>query len=132
MKNGTGEGVGVIAQEVQPQMPFMVSEIDDGYLGVQYASLTPYLLEAVKELEAEGRKLKEENRMGHAHQKAEISTLKTRQESEIEQLKKKIEQQQQEITALKTQMAQMDQKIEEKLALILNSLKTELAFSDPW
>ncbi|MBF0287586.1 MAG: hypothetical protein HQM14_07185 [SAR324 cluster bacterium] len=106
-KNGNGEAVGIVAQEVQSYMRRIVSEDEDGYLGVQYASLTPYLVEAVKE------------------QRQIIEQQKQEHESELAQLQTKLQQQQNEINALKNQMAQMDQKIEQKLAELLNSIKTE-------
>lgn len=48
-KNGTTD-LGVIAQEVQKELPFLVSENGNGALSVKYQSLIPLLLEAVKEL----------------------------------------------------------------------------------
>ncbi len=58
---GDSEGVGVIAQEVQPYMPRIISEDNEGYLGVAYSSLTPYLIEAIKEQQVQIEKLKSEN-----------------------------------------------------------------------
>jgi hypothetical protein len=46
----TGEQVGVIAQEVEKRYPELVSTGQDGYKAVNYAQLTPVLLEAIKEL----------------------------------------------------------------------------------
>ena len=40
----TGEGVGVIAQEVKELIPSAVRENDDGYLSVDYLKLIPYLI----------------------------------------------------------------------------------------
>lgn len=51
---------GVIAQEIQPIMPELVSEGPDGYLAVGYSGFTPYLIEAVKELKAENDLLRSE------------------------------------------------------------------------
>ena len=48
--NQTGEGVGVIAQEVQELIPSAVKENKDGYLSVDYIKLIPYLIEEVKGL----------------------------------------------------------------------------------
>lgn len=48
--NYTGEGVGVIAQEVQELIPSAVRENKDGYLSVDYVKLIPYLIEEVKSL----------------------------------------------------------------------------------
>jgi len=42
--------VGVIAQEVQEVLPEIVGNTTDNYLGVDYAFLTPLLIEGVKEL----------------------------------------------------------------------------------
>ena len=44
----TGEGVGVIAQEVKELIPSAVRENEDGYLSVDYLKLIPYLIEEVK------------------------------------------------------------------------------------
>ena len=41
--------VGVIAQEVQKVLPEVVHELPSGYLGVDYAKLTVYLIEVAKE-----------------------------------------------------------------------------------
>tara|TARA_B110000483_G_scaffold91821_1_gene113333 strand:+ start:11509 stop:12339 length:831 start_codon:yes stop_codon:yes gene_type:complete len=46
----TGEGVGVIAQEVKELIPSAVRENQDGYLSVDYIKLIPYLIEEVKGL----------------------------------------------------------------------------------
>ncbi len=45
-----GEQVGVLAQEVEKIYPELVSTGADGYKAVNYAQLTPVLLEAIKEL----------------------------------------------------------------------------------
>jgi hypothetical protein len=45
--------LGFIAQEVKEILPELVMEDDDGYYSVDYAKLTPVLVEAVKELTAE-------------------------------------------------------------------------------
>jgi hypothetical protein len=42
--------VGVIAQEVQAVMPEIVGNVTKDYLGVDYAFLTPLLIEGIKEL----------------------------------------------------------------------------------
>tara|TARA_R110001592_G_scaffold298363_2_gene569138 strand:+ start:6070 stop:6903 length:834 start_codon:yes stop_codon:yes gene_type:complete len=46
----TGEGVGVIAQEVKELIPSAVRENQDGYLSVDYVQLIPHLIEEVKSL----------------------------------------------------------------------------------
>ena len=43
---------GVSAQEVQKVLPVAVSEIGDGYLGVDYTQLVPLLIEGMKEQQA--------------------------------------------------------------------------------
>jgi hypothetical protein len=48
-KNGR-EDLGVIAQEVQEELPFLVTRNGNGHLAVKYQSLIPLLLEAIKEL----------------------------------------------------------------------------------
>ena len=48
-KNGKTD-LGVIAQEVQKELPFLVSTNGNGNLAVKYQSLIPLLIEAVKEL----------------------------------------------------------------------------------
>ncbi|RZK48088.1 MAG: tail fiber domain-containing protein, partial [Hymenobacter sp.] len=54
---GAGQ-VGVIAQEVESIYPELVSTDKDGYKAVNYAQLTPVLIEAIKELKAENDALK--------------------------------------------------------------------------
>lgn len=51
--------VGVIAQEVLEVMPEAVKVRSDSYLGVDYEKLVPLLIQAVKELQAEVKSLKE-------------------------------------------------------------------------
>ena len=48
-KNGK-QDLGVIAQEVQKELPFLVTTNGNGNLAVKYQSLIPLLIEAVKEL----------------------------------------------------------------------------------
>jgi len=48
----------VIAQEVQKVFPEIVTTGNDGYESVDYAKLTPVLIQAVKELKAENDSLK--------------------------------------------------------------------------
>jgi hypothetical protein len=43
--------VGVIAQEVQAVLPEIVNNVTNDYLGVDYAFLTPLLIEGIKELQ---------------------------------------------------------------------------------
>ena len=48
-KNGK-QDLGVIAQEVQKELPFLVTTNGNGNLAVKYQSLIPLLIEAIKEL----------------------------------------------------------------------------------
>ena len=48
-----GAQVGVLAQELEKVYPELVSTGPDGYKAVNYAQLTPVLLEAIKELQAQ-------------------------------------------------------------------------------
>jgi hypothetical protein len=50
--------VGVIAQEVQAVLPEIVGNISDKYLGVDYAFLTPLLIEGIKELNNQTQSLR--------------------------------------------------------------------------
>jgi hypothetical protein len=50
---------GVIAQEVQQQIPEVVSADKKGYLSVNYSGLIPYLIEAVKTLEEKNNALEQ-------------------------------------------------------------------------
>ena len=58
-----GRQVGLIAQEVEKVIPEVVtrpnSNDPNGYYGVSYSKVVPVLVEAVKELDAENRELKE-------------------------------------------------------------------------
>jgi hypothetical protein len=51
--------IGVIAQEVQNVLPYLVNEREDGKLAVKYQSLIPLLIDAVKNLKQEVDDLKE-------------------------------------------------------------------------
>ena len=55
----TGENAGVIAQDVEVVLPGAVIEHPDGYKAVNYAAVIGLLVNAVKELSAEVRALKE-------------------------------------------------------------------------
>lgn len=46
----SGEGVGVLAQEVKELIPSAVRENKEGYLSVDYLKIIPYLIEEVKSL----------------------------------------------------------------------------------
>ena len=55
-----GRQIGVIAQEVEPVLPELVFEDDDGRKNVSYANLTAVLVEAVKEQQEQIEELKQE------------------------------------------------------------------------
>jgi hypothetical protein len=57
-KNGNGQQLGVIAQEVEKIFPQVVSTGGSGYKSVAYSNLVAPLIEAVKELKAENETLK--------------------------------------------------------------------------
>ena len=57
---GAGLQSGFIAQEVEEVLPHLVSTDDNGYKSVAYANLIPYLVEAMKELQAENKALRTE------------------------------------------------------------------------
>ena len=57
-KNGLTD-LGVIAQEVEKELPFLVSTNGNGNLAVKYQSLIPLLIEAVKELSNKVKELEE-------------------------------------------------------------------------
>ncbi|MBN2355374.1 hypothetical protein JXO59_04635 [candidate division KSB1 bacterium] len=50
--------MGLIAQEVQKVLPQVVLADEDGYLAVNYATLVPVLIEAMKEMKQEIELLK--------------------------------------------------------------------------
>jgi hypothetical protein len=52
--------IGVLAQDVEMVFPELVSAPEDGYKSVDYSKLTAILIEAVKELNADNRSLREE------------------------------------------------------------------------
>ncbi len=51
---------GVLAQEIEQQMPELVKTDKDGMKSVNYNGITPYLIESVKELKLEIESLKDE------------------------------------------------------------------------
>jgi hypothetical protein len=55
------EDLGVIAQEVQKELPFLVTENGEGHLSVKYQSLIPLMLEAIKELANKVEELEKKN-----------------------------------------------------------------------
>ena len=58
---GEGRHIGVIAQDVEPVFPEVVSTDSDGYKSVAYDKLVAPLIEAVKTLKAENDALRTEN-----------------------------------------------------------------------
>ena len=52
--------IGVIAQELEAEYPELIHTDGDGFKSVEYSTLTPILIEAVKELKAEKDELKAE------------------------------------------------------------------------
>jgi len=71
-----GKQIGLIAQDVEKEMPELVSKDKDGYKAVSYTRLTAVLVEAIKELKALTEKQQAEN---HRQE-----TAIGRQQSEIE------------------------------------------------
>jgi|TARA_R110002073_G_scaffold4034_5_gene27062 hypothetical protein len=59
-KNGTID-LGVIAQEVEKELPFLVSTNGNGHLSVKYQSLIPLLIEAIKQLNKKVKDLEEKD-----------------------------------------------------------------------
>jgi hypothetical protein len=70
--------VGVLAQEVEKVYPELVSTDKDGYKAVNYAQLTPVLLEAIKELAAQNEALKAQNAALKAETTAALETFEAR------------------------------------------------------
>lgn len=58
---GARQSWGLIAQDVAPLFPDLVTTDDDGYLAVNYSKLPLYTMQAVKELKAENDRLKAQN-----------------------------------------------------------------------
>lgn len=52
LTNGKHVGAGIIAQQLRQIIPELVSEDDNGLLGVNYVGLIPYLIKAIQELYA--------------------------------------------------------------------------------
>ena len=53
--------VGLIAQEVEKIYPELVQTDNEGFKSIDYAKLTPILVEAIKELKQQNDVLKEDN-----------------------------------------------------------------------
>lgn len=58
---GTRQSWGLIAQDVAPLFPDLVTADEDGYLAVNYSKLPLYTVQAVKELKAESDRLRQQN-----------------------------------------------------------------------
>ena len=58
-KSPSDREIGVIAQDVEKVLPELVSTNSDGYMAVDYTKLAPVLIEAVKDLMAENKQLKQ-------------------------------------------------------------------------
>ena len=77
--------IGFIAQEVREVLPQAVFERTDGFLTVDYGSITPVLAEAVEELAAKVERLESENaalRQGNTDQA--VGAVSTKQFQELE------------------------------------------------
>ena len=68
---GAGLQAGFIAQEVEEVLPHLVATDDNGYKSVAYANIIPYLVEAMKDLQAENKALASKN----ATMQAQIDAL---------------------------------------------------------
>ena len=78
--------VGFIAQELQEVLPQVVQKNESGYLSVDYAKVTPLLLMAIKEQQAEIETLKAQANA----QKAEANTLKAETTQKLTDLESKM------------------------------------------
>ena len=91
-----GKQIGLVAQDVEKELPELVSEDKDGYKAVSYTKLTAVLVEAVKELKRENhrqKKLIEEQRNQFTKQQAMFEKQQTvfeKQQTEIEELRSMI------------------------------------------
>jgi len=84
-----GKQIGLVAQDVEKEIPELVSEDKDGYKAVSYTKLTAVLVEAVKELKIENenqKKLIGEQRNQFTKQQAMFE----KQQTEIEELRSMI------------------------------------------
>ncbi len=74
---GAGQ-VGLIAQELEKVYPELVFTDADGYKSVNYAQLTPVLIEAIKEQQAQIEALKQQNTALKAETTAATEALEAR------------------------------------------------------
>lgn len=57
INGGGGKEIGFIAQEVEPVVPDVVSTDSEGYKSIQYGAMVSVLVEAMKEMDAEVKRL---------------------------------------------------------------------------
>ena len=74
-KFSDGRQLGFIAQEVKEIFPEVIMQDDDGYYSVDYAKLTPVLVEAVKELKAEVVELKADHAASLAEMQVQLAQV---------------------------------------------------------
>ncbi len=78
------EHLGFIAQEIRDVLPQTVIERGDGYLTVDYAAVTPVLVEAIKELNGKVEALQAENATLRGTASASVGAVSTKQLLELE------------------------------------------------
>ena len=79
-----GKQIGLVAQDVELELPELVSEDKDGYKAISYSKLTAILVEAIKELKLENDKkemvlinLLKKEQVRNEKQQAEIEELRS-------------------------------------------------------
>jgi hypothetical protein len=97
-RDGLDSGLGVVAQEVEAVVPEMVHTGEDGYKSVKYSQISALLIEAMKEQQAHIEALSMSS--GGTWTDASSRELK----DDIAVLTKVVQQQQQDIEALKAQL----------------------------
>ncbi len=112
-KFDTKAQIGFIAQELREVLPQLVSQNDSGYYSVNYIKVVPVLVMAMKEQQAiiEAQKKEIET------QKAELDTQKAEnaaQEKKVEEVKADASTNAEEIEALKAQVQQLLQLIQQQ------------------
>jgi trimeric autotransporter adhesin len=88
-----GKQIGLVAQDVEKELPELVSEDKDGYKAVSYTKLTAVLVEAVKELKTENQRQKKlivEQRSQFEKQLEKQRNQFRKQQTEIEELRSMI------------------------------------------
>jgi len=76
--------IGFIAQEIKEVLPQTVMERGDGYLTVDYAAVTPVLVEAVQELSKQVEALEAENATLRSTSTTSVGAVSTKQLRELE------------------------------------------------